>query len=284
MRQLQHIRSRASLSGLLACLYLASAPLNAAADTTESAASNYIEAGAKLVTIVKPVSPKPASPKQHRPTTPARRRRAPAPIPITRQQLLSPPPESVQPPLPPVTELPPPSPLPVEYAYHKTRPHVTGEGLVLGDFVLSPRVYFSTDNRYDDANVRERAMREDIDYFFEARRRGELREDPVSAMFHNWQRDPMNLHEPSMHIANSIHEILQSALHSPILTLRPDLFLQRRTEVVTTPMNPSASDQAAPQSTTRTPASAVPVDRPNTQPQSLPLLPAQPGQPERTAP
>lgn len=283
MRQLQHTRSVSSLSGLLACLYLASAPLSAAADTTESAQS-HADAGAKIVTIAKPATPKPANPKLRKPATPARRLRRPAPIAITRQQLLSPPPESVQPALSPIAELPPPSSLPVEYAYQKSRPHVTGEGLVLGDFVLSPRIYFSTDNRYDDANVRERAMREDIDYFFEARHRGELREDPVSAMFHNWQRDPLKLHEPSIQLANSIHEILQSALHSPILTLRPDLFLQRRTEVVTKPMTPSAPEQASPQTTASPPAAESPPVRPDAQTKSVPLLPSQPGIPERNAP
>lgn len=294
MRQLHHTGSGSSLCSWLACLCLVSAPLESAADSLrEEAAANLSdpENAAAGVSIVKKVSPaqpavrQPGTKAGHKSGSPARRRHAPAPIPITRQQLLSPPEESIRPALAPLgNDLPPPSPLPVEYAYQKTKPHVTAEGLIIGNYVLSPRIYFSTDNRYDDANVRERALREDIEVF-EARRRGELREDPISKMFHDWQRDPLNITEPSFQLMGSIHALLQSALHTPILTLRPDLFLQRRTELVTNPLTLSAPDQATPQTTrTTTPSPSSPPERTGAQPQSIPTMPSQPGLPQRTAP
>lgn len=62
---------------------------------------------------------------------------------------------------------------------HRSYVEVSGLGLLIGDYQLQPRLVLGTDNRLDDVNIRERVLRDEMDYM-EARRRGELKVDPIT--------------------------------------------------------------------------------------------------------
>ncbi len=165
---------------------------------------------------------------------------------ITREQLLTPPLSSLIRPPEPLGNIPPI----YSNADVPRRPgkvYVTTEGLAVGDYFLSPRVVFGTDNRYDDANIRERAMREDMDAL-QARQRGELREDPLSQLIRHRQQGALNPSEPGFRLASTVHELLQLTLHMPINSLHSDFMQDRPTTLITAPpMPPSPQSSKRPQ-------------------------------------
>lgn len=103
------------------------------------------------------------------------------------------------------------------------RPIFTMEGILIGDYYLVPNLILVTDNRYDDANTRERALRDELNYQ-DARRRGEVHEDPLTQLL---RKRVLRLGgDPGFRVALVIHHFLQGALQPPIksvdLVLRPD--------------------------------------------------------------
>ncbi len=103
------------------------------------------------------------------------------------------------------------------------RPIFTMEGILLGDYYLVPNLILVTDNRYDDANTRERALRDEMNYQ-DARRHGEMHEDPLTQLL---RKRVLRLGgDPGFRVALVIHHFLQGALQPPVksvdLVLRPD--------------------------------------------------------------
>lgn len=124
----------------------------------------------------------------------------------------------------------------------RRRPIFTLEGILLGDYYLVPNLALGTDNRYDDANTRERALRDEMNYQ-EARRRGELREDPLTQLLR--KRVPRLGGDPGFKVALVIRHLLQGALPTPTksvdLTQRPDGQAPAPAAAQTTVASPSAS-------------------------------------------
>ena len=103
------------------------------------------------------------------------------------------------------------------------RPVFTMEGILLGDYYLVPNLILATDNRYDDANTRERALRDEMNYQ-DARKHGEMHEDPLTQLL---RKRVLRLGgDPGFRVALVIHHFLQGALQPPVksvdLVLRPD--------------------------------------------------------------
>lgn len=103
------------------------------------------------------------------------------------------------------------------------RPIFTMEGILLGDYYLVPNLILATDNRYDDANTRERVLREEMAYQ-DARRHGEIHEDPLTQLLR--KRVQRLGGDPGFRVALVVHHFLQGALQPPVksvdLVLRPD--------------------------------------------------------------
>lgn len=92
------------------------------------------------------------------------------------------------------------------------RPLVTLEGILIGDYYLVPNLLFGTDNRYDDVNTRERALRDDLNYM-ESRRHGEIHIDPLSQLL---RKHAQRFNDPGFQVAMVIHHLLQGALQPPV--------------------------------------------------------------------
>lgn len=105
----------------------------------------------------------------------------------------------------------------------RRRPIFTMEGILIGDYYLVPNLVFGTDNRYDDANTRERVLRDELN-FQDARRRGELREDPLTQLLRKRVRRLGG--DPGFKVALVIRHLLQGTLQPPNksveLIVRPD--------------------------------------------------------------
>lgn len=105
----------------------------------------------------------------------------------------------------------------------RRRPILTMEGILLGDYYLVPNLILVTDNRYDDANTRERALREELNYQ-DARRHGDVHEDPLTQLL---RKRVFRLGgDPGFRIALVVQHFLQGALQPPVrsleMVLRPD--------------------------------------------------------------
>ena len=105
----------------------------------------------------------------------------------------------------------------------RRRPVFTMEGILLGDYYLVPNLILVTDNRYDDANTRERALRDEMNYQ-DARRHGDVHEDPLTQLL---RKRVLRLGgDPGFRVALLVHHFLQGALQPPVksvdLVLRPD--------------------------------------------------------------
>jgi hypothetical protein len=92
------------------------------------------------------------------------------------------------------------------------RPLVTLEGILVGDYYLVPNLLFGTDNRYDDVNTRERALRDDLNYM-ESRRHGEIHIDPLNQLL---RKHAQRFNDPGFQVAMVIHHLLQGALQPPV--------------------------------------------------------------------
>lgn len=103
-----------------------------------------------------------------------------------------------------------------EPARPRPRARVDAEGIVIGDFHISPRLVLGTDNRYDDVNTRERAMRDERDYI-DAKARGEIVDDPVTAMLRNRSKGCFLWSDPGFRMVLTMHQILQGGLRVPAL-------------------------------------------------------------------
>jgi hypothetical protein len=101
---------------------------------------------------------------------------------VTRQELLSPPQQQKEQAALSLV------PIPAAVARSESPPrkqrkaYLDSQGIVVGDFRIQPMLAFSTDTRYDDANTRERALRDEMDELA-ARQRGERHADPLSFLF-----------------------------------------------------------------------------------------------------
>ena len=100
--------------------------------------------------------------------------------------------------------------------YMQQRPYigVSALGLLIGDYQLQPRVYFSTDNRLDDSNTRERAMRDDLDWM-ESRKRGEIHEDTITRWLRTRGQGGMPGTDPGYQVAYAIQRVLQGSIRLP---------------------------------------------------------------------
>lgn len=95
---------------------------------------------------------------------------------------------------------------------NRRRPIFTMEGILLGDYYLVPNLILATDNRYDDANTRERALRDELNAQ-EAHRRGEVNEDPLTQLLR--KRVQRLGGDPGFRVGLVIHHLLQGALQPP---------------------------------------------------------------------
>jgi hypothetical protein len=104
---------------------------------------------------------------------------------------------------------------PVRHVVYKRRyVELAGLGVLIGDYQIFPRLTFSTDNRLDDVNTRERALRDDMDAI-EARRRGEIRQDPVSIWLRTRGHSALPGIEPCFQAAFTIQNILLRGIRLP---------------------------------------------------------------------
>lgn len=90
-------------------------------------------------------------------------------------------------------------------------PVMTMQGLLIGDYYVIPNLLFGTDNRYDDVNIRERALRDDLNYL-DARLRGEIHIDPLTLLL---RKHVQRFNDPGFQVAMVIHHLLQGALQPP---------------------------------------------------------------------
>ncbi len=97
----------------------------------------------------------------------------------------------------------------------RRRPILTMQGVLVGDYYLIPNLLFGTDNRYDDVNTRERALRDDLNYL-DARLRGEIHIDPLTLLL---RKHVQRFNDPGFQVAMVIHHLLQGALQPPTRSL-----------------------------------------------------------------
>lgn len=90
-------------------------------------------------------------------------------------------------------------------------PVMTMQGLLIGDYYVIPNLLFGTDNRYDDVNTRERALRDDLNYL-DARLHGEIHIDPLTQLL---RKHVQRFNDPGFQVAMVIHHLLQGALQPP---------------------------------------------------------------------
>ena len=91
---------------------------------------------------------------------------------------------------------------------------LTPSGLRVGDYMLVPTLVLSTDNRYDDVNLRERMLRDQLDEMA-SHQHGEVHEDPISQLLKRQDAAALNQKDPGIRLVLSIHQILQGSLHIP---------------------------------------------------------------------
>lgn len=101
------------------------------------------------------------------------------------------------------------------------RPVLTMEGILIGDYYLIPNLLFATDNRYDDVNIRERALRDDLNYQ-QSRLHGEIHIDPLTQLL---RKHPQRLSDPGFQVVELIHRLLHGALPPPIRSVEQVLRL-----------------------------------------------------------
>lgn len=101
----------------------------------------------------------------------------------------------------------------------KRQRYIDFEGIILGDFHLAPNLVLATDSRYDDINTRERMLRNELDTL-EARRRGELKEDPLSLLLRQHSQRCFARSDPGFRFIFTLHQLLQGGLHMPNLIQR----------------------------------------------------------------
>lgn len=90
----------------------------------------------------------------------------------------------------------------------RPRPRVDWEGLVIGDYHIQPTITLGTDNRYDDANTRERAVRRELDELA-MRRDGEVHRDPLTTLILERVRPEQLRTDPGFQLATTINTILK---------------------------------------------------------------------------
>lgn len=103
------------------------------------------------------------------------------------------------------------------------RPYVevSGLGLLIGDYQVQPRLTLGTDNRYDDVNIRERVLRDEMDAR-EAQRRGELKEDPITRWLRTRGRAGLPGIDPGFQLAYTIQRVLRGSIRlAPMLEYAP---------------------------------------------------------------
>jgi len=91
---------------------------------------------------------------------------------------------------------------------------VSGLGLLIGDYQIQPRLVLGTDNRLDDANIRERALRDDLDAM-EARKRGEIKEDPITFWLRTRGQNGLPGVDPGFQVAYAIQNVLRGSVKLP---------------------------------------------------------------------
>lgn len=101
----------------------------------------------------------------------------------------------------------------------KRQRYIDFEGIILGDFHLAPNLVLATDGRYDDINTRERMLRSELDTL-EARRRGEIKEDPLSLLLRQHSQRCFARSDPGFRFIFTLHQLLQGGLYMPNLIQR----------------------------------------------------------------
>jgi len=98
---------------------------------------------------------------------------------------------------------------------------VSGIGLLIGDYQIQPRLVLGTDNRLDDVNVRERALRDEMDAL-EAKKRGEIKEDAITLWLRTRGRSGLTGIDPGFQVAYALQRVLRSSIRlAPMLEYSP---------------------------------------------------------------